>query len=348
MKRRTVFGFLLAVVTTTLLVTSLASSASSQVHKWTLQPYLPEVDPSVSKNVDRLIAMIDEYTNGRVKITKHPAGSIVKGGEVLTATATGILDMSVSIGGYNAGALPAAVVEDGLPLQWVDKQQMTEVLWDYGLEELMREAYVKQGVHLLGLYSCGGTGAQILMAKPVRSLDELKGKKIRTWGTYLKLVKKLGASPVSMPLGEVYSALQMGALDGILVVTAVIPPFKLYEVAPYGLLPQLTWGATHSIFVNPRKWKALSDDLRTIVSLTFDKWKAWNARYYNPRHNYVTIEDLKALKMQFIELSDADRGRVWDAAMEIWKEVADKDPTAAKAIQIVENHLKETGRWEKR
>lgn len=322
---------------------SAPAQPSSKVYEWKLQPYLPETDPSVSKNVDQLIEMIKENTGGRIVISKFPAGAIVPGGEVLTAVATGTLDMSVSIGGYNAGAIPAAAVEDGLPLQWTSLRQMTEVIWDYGLEDLMRPEYEKQGVYLLGLYECGGTGAQIFTRDKITSLAGLSGKKIRTWGKYLTLVEKLGASPVSMPLPEVYSALQMGALDGVLIVTAVIDSNKFYEVVPYGLLPQFSWGATHSTFINPDKWNELPDDLKLLVELTFKDWRSWNARYYNPRYNYVTVEEVEKMGIEMITLSSADVDKAKKAAYEIWDEEAAKDPVSAKAIDIVRKRIQEVG-----
>ena len=326
-----------------LITGSVYAESSSKVYKWKLEPYLPEVDPSVSKNVDQLIKMIDTNTDGRVKISKFPANSICPGGEVLNAVATGVLDMGISIGGYNAGAIPAAAVEDGLPFQWSGLRQMTEILWDYGLEDLMRGEYTKQGVYLLGLYTAGGTGAQVFTTKPVQSLQELKGKKIRTWGHFLKLVEKIGASPVSMPLGEVYSALQMGALDGVLIVTAVVESFKFYEVVPYGLLPQFNWGATHSTFINPKKWNELPGDLKEIVRLTFHDWRSWNARYYNPRYNYVTVEDVQKMGIKMTQLPDSDVKEIKKAAYEIWDEVAAKNEGAAKAIEIVRKYQKEMG-----
>lgn len=326
-----------------LITSSAYAESGSKVYQWKLQPYLPETDPSVSKNVDQFIKMVEANTDGRVKISKFPANSICPGGEVLNAVATGVLDMGVSIGGYNAGAIPAAAVEDGLPFQWSSLRQMTEILWDYGLEDLMRGEYKKQGVNLIGIYEAGGTGAQIFTTKPVQSLAELKGKKIRTWGHFLKLVEKIGASPISMPLGEVYSALQMGAIDGVLIVTAVIESNKFYEVVPYGLLPQLNWGATHSMFINPKKWDELPGDLKKIVQLTFNDWRSWNARYYNPRNNYVTIEEVQKMGIKMTQLPDDDVKAVKKAAYEIWDEVGAKNEITAKAIEIVRKHQKDMG-----
>ncbi len=356
MKKR---GLLFVTLCLTLLVTLLASActsspapsapqtsastpqASTKVFEWKLQPYLPETDPSVSKNVDHLIEMINTNTSGSVKIKKFPAGSICPGGEVLNAVSSGTLDMAVSIGGYNSGAIPSAAVEDGLPLQWTNLRQMTEVIWDYGFEDLLRPEYEKQGVYLLGLYESGGTGAQIFTRTAINTLDELKGKKIRTWGKFLTLMEKIGASPVSMPLGEVYSALQMGALDGVLIVTAVVKPNKFYEVVPFGLLPQFGWGATHSAFINPKKWNELPADLKTIVRLTFNDWKAWNARYYNPRNNYVTIQEVQKMGVKMTNLSAADFARVQKAASDIWDEEAAKNPVSAKLIEIVRKQMKD-------
>jgi TRAP-type C4-dicarboxylate transport system substrate-binding protein len=282
--------------------------------------------------------MIEANTNGQINITKHPAGSIAPGTEVLSATVNGILDMTVTIGGYNAGAVPAAAVEDGLPMQWTSKKQMTDILWNEGLEDLMRPEYAKQGVYLLGDFDAGGVGTTLFTTDKMASLDEIKGKKIRSWGPYLTFLENLEASPITMALGEVYSALQMGALDGTLVVASMVPLNKFNEVAPYGFLPQFSWGATHTVLINQAKWDELPADLQKIVIDTFDEWKVWDSDVYNPEFNYVTVDDLKELGVQFTTLSDADVAKAQAAAEKIWDDVAAKDPVAAQAIEIVRKY----------
>ena len=316
------------------------TAQSATKYKWKLQPYISESDASVNKNIDKLIEMINTNTNGQIEITKYPFGSIVQQAtDVVTSTGTGILDMAVTIGGQNSGVIPSGVVEDGLPMQWTSKQQMDDIIFaENGFNSIFRPEYAKQGVYYLGAYDAGGVGVTLFTNKQINSLADLKGKKIRSWSIYLTLLGNLGASPVTMALGEVYSALQMGALDGCMVVTSMIPLFKFNEVAPYGYLPQISWGATHNVIINQNKWNELPKNLQDIVTNTFNEWRVWDADTYNPEYNYVTVQDLEKLGEKFITLPQADVATIQAEAVKLWDATAAKDATSAKAIEYVKQY----------
>ncbi len=316
------------------------TQAAGKVYKWKLQPYISESDNSVNKNVDKLIEMINTNTKGQIQITKYPFGSIVQQAtDVVTATGTGVLNMSVTIGGQNAGVIPSGVVEDGLPMQWMNKKIMDDVIFaPDGFNAIFRPEYAKQGAYLLGVYDAGGVGITLFTTKQINSLADLKGKKIRSWSIYLTLLGNLGASPITMALGEVYSALQMGALDGCLVASSMVPLNKFNEVAGYGYLPQLAWGATHNVLINQNDWNSLPKDLQDIVTNTFNEWRVWDADIYNPQYNYVTVEALQKLGVKFSNLPDSDVATIRAESEKLWDTTAAKDATAAKAIDYIRKY----------
>ena len=103
------------------------------------------------------------------------------------------------------------------------------------------------------------------MTDPVAGLDDFQGKKVRCVGWSFDYSAELGASPVPTPFGEMYSALATGVLDGAFTPWDAMLGFKLYEQAPYLLLPTVVGAPGLNVFISQDSWDALSDDLKTIV-----------------------------------------------------------------------------------
>ncbi|HEX2483429.1 MAG TPA: TRAP transporter substrate-binding protein [Methylomirabilota bacterium] len=101
--------------------------------------------------------------------------------------------------------------------------------------------------------------------QPIKSLDDLKGRKIRTFGVTLNdLVVALGAQPVSMAFPEVYSALERGVVDCGITGTATGNASKWYEVTTHLYTYPLSWGV-NAYFVNLAWWNKLDPDVRQFL-----------------------------------------------------------------------------------
>ena len=294
-------------------------------------------------NLDKLSEMIDKNTQGRVKLKRYPADSIVGMQQMLDAVSNGTLDIATTTAGHWIGAIPLTAVEDGLPGSWRSNQEMEEILWDYGLEDMVRQEYAKRGVYLLTDFSAAPAFLTVHLKQPIQSLADLKGKKIRAFGSYIDIISKLGASGVTMALTEVYSAISSGALDGGFFATTWSGPAKMYEVSPYLLMPAFSIGGTHSWIVNQKKWDALPTDLKTIIYTTAKQWASWDSRYYNTR-KMPTMAQMEKWGFKFINMSADDQKKIVDASMAYWDATAAKDPTAAKGVQLVRDYFKEIGR----
>jgi TRAP-type C4-dicarboxylate transport system substrate-binding protein len=246
----------------------------TKVYNWKFQNCLPP--PSVATKIHpKLIEAIDKNTDGRIKIKEYPLGAIVGTKALLDSCATGVLEMVASDGGWWAGTIPAAGIESGLPFSYENSRQLLEIMWDYGLQDILRKEYAKRGVYLLTDFPVGGGGFGVVLRKPVRSLADLKGLKIRGFGPYLEFIKRIGASPVTMPLPETYMALTTGAVDGVITAWEGQKSFKFYEPCKYAILPSWIGVGCQNILVNMRVWESLPHDLRTIVQLTARDWAAW-------------------------------------------------------------------------
>ncbi len=119
------------------------------------------------------------------------------------------------------------------------------------------------GVEMIELNGC--ISAYLWTTKPVKTLEECKGLRIRSPGGHqTNYIKSIGAEPVFMPLGDVYLALETGTIDGLVTCPPLVLAFKLYEVAKYGTL--CTFGCvTEGIIMNEKSWKKTPDDLKPII-----------------------------------------------------------------------------------
>lgn len=334
-----------AVVLFVIMVLCAASMAGAKekVYNWKFQAHMTNKAATTGKNLDRFIEMIDKNTNGRVKIERHSVDSITGRMEMLDAAGMGVLQAFVAVGGYWQGTVPIGMIENGLPQSWRNINEIEEILWDYGLEELARKEYAKHGVYLLTNYAAAPALLSFHMRKPVQGLDDLKGKKIRGFGPILQLIKKLGGSPISLSLAEVYSALATGALDGTYLAALWSGPNKISEVAPYFLWPPVDVGGTHHIMLSMDAWKKLPDDLQSIVYLTAKDWAHWNNRYYAAR-NLPDRAQLEKWGFKVIDMPKDYQDGLTKVSMELWEEQAQKDQACAEAVQLLKTYFKETGR----
>jgi len=349
MKNKALLFSLVFVLLGSLVVGSWGNTAAAEkVYKWKFESFLPNAEPEHSVSLARFCKMVEENTNGRVKITLFPANAIVKVPDMMSATRDGVLEMSAWSCGYGKGAIPLLGVIDGLPMSWQNCKELAEVLYDFGLSELSRQAYTDYGVHLLGhhVQSCCGHGQ--LAKKPIRTLDDLQGLKLRSHGVMADFWEKLGCATLTIPLVDAYTALATGVADAATCDLTGFFIFKWVEVLKYGFLPGQIGCTGGHIVVNPKAWDSLPADLQTIVNLTWREWAWWHQRYFHPYMRGGPEKVKKKLKkdwgVKFTTLPKADQEKMFKVALEMWDEEAAKDPLAAKGVAIVKDYYRKMGR----
>ena len=209
-----------------------------------------------------LAEQIKQATGGATTIRVYPGGELGKGPvKQYDRVIDGVADMVYALPGYTAAQFKKTLLVElpGIVKRGTNK---TDVVWkNVGMldKEFRR-------TKLLGLWTA--SEASLLMAKkPVRSLADLKGLKIRVPSKNTgRVVEAWGATAVSMPITQVYTSMETGVVDGVLVDTSVLSSFKLGEVTKY-----ITTGmnATHSMFMlimNRDSWNDL--DSATQKKLT--------------------------------------------------------------------------------
>ena len=129
---------------------------------------------------------------------------------------------------------------------------------------VLQEAYNERGLYLLGEEYQLPT--YVLTKEPINSLDDLKGKKIRAPGMYGTFFRNLGAAPVNMAYGEVYTGLATGVIWGVDAMNILDHQGgKFHEIAKYLYPLPITGSQTFPILVNLEAWNNLPKDLQAIL-----------------------------------------------------------------------------------
>lgn len=170
--------------------------------------------------------------------------------EQLQPVSAGVFDMLYSHGIYHAGSKGLAFTMDAVV---PDAKKRREA----GLIDYIDRYYQKHNnLKLLGLVANSNQGYHIFLKQPL-SDGMFKGRKVRGTLSYHGVIRLLGGSPVVLPGGQIYTALEKGVIDGAAWPAAGMLSMKHYEVAKYKVRP--TFGSTNTGFwINLAKWKTLT------------------------------------------------------------------------------------------
>lgn len=174
---------------------------------------------------------VEKRSAGRIKVEIYPANQLGQIPRTVEGVALGTIEMTVPAVGFLIGLEPRFQVFDA-PGLFESVAHAQRVLADPEVRKRLATFGAAKGVEPLFTFANGPL--MLLSHKPVRSVEDLKGQKIRVPGgapLHLEPFRRLGASPLSMPLGEVMPAMQNRAIDGFTAAFIVFVAFKYYDVA---------------------------------------------------------------------------------------------------------------------
>jgi TRAP-type C4-dicarboxylate transport system substrate-binding protein len=231
---------------------------------------------------------ITERSGGQITAEITPVNELgLKGTEILRLMNVGVLDFATPILGYVAPDEPLSAAADlaGLSPNVEIARQVSEI-WLPVLDKAYQE---KHGIKLLGIWPYP---AQVVFCKTeFQQLSDLQGFKIRTGNSSLaEFVEAIGATPVTMPIGEVVPSLDRGVVD--CAITGTLPgyDFKWYEVTNYVYALPLGWSQMVQA-VNLKTWNRLGPEVQEFLAEQIADLadRAWNRTEYETEQGFLCL-----------------------------------------------------------
>ncbi|MEJ8827253.1 TRAP transporter substrate-binding protein [Variovorax humicola] len=242
-------------------------------------------------------AEILKESGGRLTIEVYSNGQLGSDTDTLSQVRSGAIDFICTAGQIYANLIPAAGLSS-MPFAFSDYPTVWKAM-DGDLGNYIRGTFDKANLVPVGKFYDHGFRQITNSSKPITSPKDLVGMKIRVPATAFQtsLFKGLEASPTTVPIGELYTALQTKVVDGQENALPTIDSAKLYEVQKFLTYTSHTW-EYFALIGNKRNWAALPEDLRTLATRVFDA----NALKQRAAHDALTgtLETkLKGAGMQF-------------------------------------------------
>lgn len=274
---------------------------------------------------------IEKRSQGRVKFTFHFGGSLLEPAQTYSGIESGIAGAGWFVAGYTPGRFPLMETLE-LPPGFPSSKVGSRVLGD-----LYRKYQPKEFSKVHFLFGNVSGPCHIDTTKPVRSLQDMKGLRIRAMGGTAKIIEKLGGSSVGMPLSEAFQAIQKGVLDGVAQASnGLATGFMLGEILPYTSKCYLT-NYTFYTVMNLKVWESLPDDIRKVFD---DVSKEYQEEKVGKVWDQMDTDALKMAqekwKHQVIALSPEELKRWSDLLKPIVDEwVKEKEPQGIPIKEVI-------------
>jgi len=246
-----------------------------------------------SKICEAFVKELEERTGGRIKTSYLGGGSLLKPPGMYRGIELGVADMGFAHVEYTPGRFPVTEVCDmplGYPTAWVANHVVNDFYNKFKPKEWNK-------VKVLWMHSSPVN--VMITTKPVRKLEDLKGMTIRGPGRVGDTVKALGASPVPMPIMEVYDGLAKGVINGVNIPFETLKTFRFAEVAKY---TTASWQVgnlyTFYVIMNKKSYKKLPPDLKETFDMLCGEYKERIALVWNQ----VDLDGIDFAKKKGVEI----------------------------------------------
>ncbi|BCS88261.1 TRAP transporter substrate-binding protein [Pseudodesulfovibrio sediminis] len=241
-----------------------------------------------SKLAEEWCKEVEKRTGGKVVVEYYPGGTLTKAKQCYDGVVEGMSDIGMSCLAYSRGRFPVMAAVD-LPLGYKTAAQATHTA--NAVYEHFKPAELSD-VEVM-YFNGHGPGLLFTVNKPITTLEDIKGEKIRATGNSAKLVAALGGTPVAKPMPENYQLLQKGVVDGSMHPIESNKSFKLGEVCKFGTDSfDVAYTTVFFIVMNKDKWASIDPASQQIIREINKEWAekhaaAWDEADTNGRQFFL-------------------------------------------------------------
>jgi len=235
------------------------AAPSGQKVVFHLNHFLPAMHPVNVNMLEPLAKEVMEKTDGRVEIVVHPGNALAAPQDTYDAVVSGVAGMGFVLPAYTPGRFPMTQI---LEYPFMFQSALQANLTAKDMTPILREQEYTD-TYLLWV---GGTDlGHILLKSPIKSLQDLRGRRLRSPGPiYNVVIEKLGGVEVSLPVSDLYDAMDRGIVDGTVMAPSALISFRLMEVT--NQIVEMNMYTTPLIFfANKELWAKVSDSDKQII-----------------------------------------------------------------------------------
>jgi TRAP-type transport system periplasmic protein len=252
---------------------------------------------------------LEKLTNGQVKVEVYWSQSLLKGKEIISGVGSGVADMGWCSPQYNPTDLPLWTVVSAVPFANTTSKKIYDALWEmYEQDPVLQKELEKKNLVLISMFPYEFY-TLFTREKAVTSVADIKGLKLRVSSdSHAKAVKAAGGTPVFIPGGDLYTAVQKGTIDGFFYPLERTVAYKIPEIVKYGADVKLI-GITAFLVMNRNMWNRLPKDVQKVLKETgrqiSDTLVALNDE--NHGKNIKKAEAMKDFKMNQFPDSEVEK-----------------------------------------
>jgi len=299
--------------------------------KWRMTSSFPKSLDTIYGAGEHFVRRVAQLTDNKFQIRLFAAGEIVPPFQALDAVQNGTVECCHTAAYYYVGKDPTFAFDTAVPFGLNTRQHNAWVYHGGGLE-LMREFYKDYNItsHLLS-----HTGAQMggWYRREIKTVEDLKGLKMRIGGFAGQVLTKLGAVPQQIPGGDIYPSLEKGTIDA----AEWVGPYDdqklgFNKVAPFYYYPGW-WegGAALSLFTNLKAMETLPEVYRNAIEAAAGEVVAWSVAKYDAQ-NPRALRELVAGGTKLSPFPQPVLEATFAAANELYAETSAANPRFKKVF----------------
>jgi TRAP-type mannitol/chloroaromatic compound transport system substrate-binding protein len=321
-----------------------AVAQSAPEVKWRLTSSFPKSLDTIYGGAETIAKQVAELTDNRFQIQVFAAGEIVPGLQALDAVSNNTVEMCHTCSYYYVGKDPTFAIGTAVPFG-LNARQMNAWLFQGGGNELFNAFYKKFQIHAI---PAGNTGAQMggWFRKEIKTVDDLKGLKMRIAGITGQVLTKLGVVPQQVAGGDIYPALEKGTIDA----AEWVGPYDdeklgFNKVAPFYYYPGW-WegGPTVHAMINLEKWNALPKAYQTALTNACTTANTVMAAKYDLQ-NPAALRRLVAAGTQLRPFSQEVMEACFNATNQLYGEISARNADFKKIIDAMQATRSEQYLW---
>ncbi len=315
------------------------SEEEEEVYHLQMATFWPSSAFQVAEGHAEWIEKIETRSGGQVKIDLHAGEALLGAREIYEGVTTGVADIGSTCPAYTPGIFPLFAAFE-LPGYHNDNALVASMTVQEGYRKIKEELGIDEFEEVKVLFFFATGPGNLMTTDPIKNLEDMEGKTIRSVGGTVASLEILGATPVSMPMSEAYLALDQRIVQGLLAPNEVLSAFRLSEVVNYLTKTPFLYNVVFVKIMNKDTWNSLPPDIQEV----FNEVNEESVKAYGELLTQHTRAGLQLAvdehDLDIIELSEDEEKR-WlnrlSTIVEDWIHKTEEDNLpAGEAVEIIQ------------